>query len=113
ARRPEAPAHPDGRRAGGRDRGQGALRRRVHPDRGPRRRHPVSGTDSAGQPWAGRAFTTSPWSGDDGTAPAGYTAALVAFHAGETGPEAVVDALRGVRLLVPLLADVGETGETA
>jgi hypothetical protein len=69
--------------------------------------------DSAGRPWAGRAFEASPWSGDDGTAPEAYTAALAAFHAGEAGPEAVIDALRGVRLLVPLLAEVGETGETA
>jgi hypothetical protein len=69
--------------------------------------------DSAGQPWSGRAFEASPWTGDDGTAPAAYVAALAGFHAGETGPEAVVDALRGARLLVPLLAEVGEVGETA
>jgi SseB protein N-terminal domain len=69
-------------------------------------------SDSAGQPFAGRSFEASPWTADDGTAPAAYTAALAAFRAGETGPEAVVDALRGVRLLVPLLAEVGETGVT-
>lgn len=69
--------------------------------------------DSAGRPWAGRSFEPSPWSGDDGSAPAAYVAALAAFHAGESGPEAVVDALRDVRLLVPLLAEVGESGETA
>jgi len=73
----------------------------------------VTSADSAGQPWSGRAFEASPWTGDDGTAPAAYTEALAAFHAGESGPEAVVDALRGARLLVPLLAEVGETGETA
>ena len=66
--------------------------------------------DSAGQPFAGRAFEASPWTGDDGTAPAAYAAALAAFRAGEAGPEAVVDALREVRLLVPLLAEVGEVG---
>ena len=70
-------------------------------------------SDSAGQPFAGRAFEASPWTADDGTAPPAYLAALAAFRAGEAGPEAVVDALRGVRLLVPLLAEVGETGETA
>jgi len=69
-------------------------------------------SDSAGQPFAGRAFEASPWTADDGTAPAAYTAALAAFRAGETGPEGVVDALRHVRLLVPLLAEVGETGFT-
>ncbi|MBW4042410.1 MAG: SseB family protein [Acidobacteria bacterium] len=73
----------------------------------------MSRSDSAGQPFAGRAFESSPWTGDDGSAPAAYTAALAAFRAGEAGPEAVVDALREVRLLVPLLAEVGETGETA
>ncbi|GAA4739281.1 hypothetical protein GCM10025783_07580 [Amnibacterium soli] len=73
----------------------------------------MSGSDSAGRPWAGRSFEPSPWAGDDGTADAGYVAALAAFRAGETGPEAVVDALRGARLLVPLLAEVGATGETA
>jgi hypothetical protein len=69
--------------------------------------------DSAGRSWAGRAFEPSPWSGDDGAAPAGFVAALAAFHAGETGPEAVVDALRRVRLLVPLLAEAGETAVAA
>jgi hypothetical protein len=73
----------------------------------------VTGADSAGQPWAGRAFEASPFSGDDGTAPVAYTAALAAFRSGQAGPEVVVDALRGVRLLVPLLAEVGEVGETA
>ena len=73
----------------------------------------MSTADSAGQPWSGRAFEASPWSGDDGTAPPAYTAALAAFRAGESGPEAVVDALRGSRLLVPLLAEVGEVGGTA
>ena len=70
-------------------------------------------SDSAGRPFVGRRFDSSPWTGDDGTAPAAYTAALAAFRTGAVGPEAVVDALRGVRLLVPLLAEVGEVGETA
>ena len=70
-------------------------------------------SDSAGRPFAGRAFDASPWTGDDGTAPPAYTEALAAFRAGEAGPEVVIDALRGSRLLVPLLADVGETAETA
>jgi hypothetical protein len=73
----------------------------------------VSATDSAGRPWEGRAFEASPWTGDDGTAPAMYTEALAAFHAGQAGVEVVVEALRRVRLLVPLLAEVGEVGETA
>jgi hypothetical protein len=71
--------------------------------------------DSAGRPWAGRTFEAapSPWAGDDGSAPPAYTAALAAFRAGEAGVEAVVDALRDVRLLVPLLADLAEAGKTS
>ena len=68
--------------------------------------------DSAGRPFAGRAFETapSPFAGDDGTAPPAVLAAHAAFAAGRAGPEAVVAALQDVRLLVPLLADVGEAG---
>jgi hypothetical protein len=70
----------------------------------------VSGTDSAGRPWAGRTFDAGAWSTDDGSAPAEFLAAHEAFRAGATGPESVVDALRTARLLVPLLADLGEAG---
>lgn len=38
--------------------------------------------------------------------------ALTAFRDGRSGPEAVVDALRGVRLLVPLVAHAGDEGVT-
>lgn len=71
------------------------------------------GADSVGRPWAGRSFEAapSPWAGDDGTAPPAYEAALAAFRSGGSGQEAVVDALRGVRLLVPLLARLDEAGE--
>jgi hypothetical protein len=79
----------------------------------PRRVGDAGPADSAGRPFAGRAFEPSPWTGDDGTAPTAYREALAAFRAGETGPEVVVDALRDVRLLVPLVAEAGETGETA
>lgn len=73
----------------------------------------AAGADSAGRAWAGRSFASqpSPWAGDDGTTPAGYAAALAAFRRGDAGPEAVLEALRGVRLLVPLLARLGEVEE--
>ncbi|MDH2444980.1 SseB family protein [Amnibacterium sp. CER49] len=71
----------------------------------------MSGTDSAGRPWAGRSFEASPWGADDGSAPPGFLAASDAFRAGQVGPEAVVDALRDARLLVPLLAGLAEAGE--
>nr|WP_244960738.1 SseB family protein [Pseudoclavibacter chungangensis] len=35
---------------------------------------------------------------------------MVDFQAGETGPERVVDALRHARVLVPLIAELGEAG---
>ncbi|RFA08937.1 hypothetical protein B7R54_06630 [Subtercola boreus] len=81
--------------------------------------------DSAGQPWAGRTFDAHPttFAGDDGAAPELLVAALNRFHelvasqptAGSiadllAAQTAVVDAVRDVRLLVPLLAHAGETG---
>jgi hypothetical protein len=73
----------------------------------------VRSADSAGRPFAGRAFEAapSPFAGDDGTAPPAFLAAHADLVAGRAGPEAVVDALREARLLVPLLADLGEAGE--
>ncbi|MDR6614257.1 SseB family protein [Leifsonia sp. 1010] len=66
--------------------------------------------DSAGQPWQGREFDDNPFGDDDGSAPPALLGALAAFRAGETGAETVVDALRDVRLLVPLMADLGDEG---
>jgi len=69
--------------------------------------------DSAGRPWAGRAFAPAPASADDGSAPPTLVAALDAFHGGSGSAEAVIDALRRSRLLVPLVAHLGESGEGA
>ena len=68
-------------------------------------------TDSAGRPWSGRSFERNAWAADDGAAPAAFLEAVAALRAGEAGPEAVVDALRPVRLLVPLVADLAEASE--
>lgn len=68
--------------------------------------------DSAGQPWQGREFDDNPFGEDDGSAPPALLGALAAFRAGETGAETVVDALRDVRLLVPLMAELGDEGRT-
>ncbi|AWB88921.1 SseB family protein [Salinibacterium hongtaonis] len=70
-------------------------------------------TDSAGQPWAGRSFGETPFSDDDGSADPGLLDAIAQFRSGEATPEEVVDALRSVRLLVPLMATLGEAGENA
>ena len=65
-------------------------------------------TDSAGQPWAGRAFEQNESADDDGLAPAALMGALAAFRAREVGEEHVVEALRGSRLLIPLVTRLGD-----
>ena len=67
-------------------------------------------TDSAGQPWAGRTFGENPWKDDDGSAPPALAAALERFRAGAAPSAEVIDALRDARLLVPLVAELGEAG---
>lgn len=67
--------------------------------------------DSAGQPWAGRTFEPNHAADDDGSAPPHLLAALTAFRAGEGSETAVVDAVRTARLLIPLVAHLGEAGE--
>lgn len=61
-------------------------------------------------PWQGRSFEQSAASDDDGSADPALLSALTRFAAGEEGPEAVVEAVRAARLLVPLLAHAGEVG---
>lgn len=67
-------------------------------------------TDSAGQPWEGRTFSDNPWSEDDGSAPAELLAALQQFRGGTVPLPSVIDALRASRLLIPLVAHLGEAG---
>lgn len=61
--------------------------------------------DSAGVPWEGREFSANPFSQDDGSAHPDLAAAL----SGEINLPSVIDALRGKRLLVPLLAQLGDS----
>jgi hypothetical protein len=68
--------------------------------------------DSAGQPWKGRHFQSHGFESDDGAAPEALVEAIRRFRAGEMGQAEVVDALRPVRLLVPLVAHAGDVGET-
>lgn len=67
-------------------------------------------TDSAGQPWAGRQFQARPASTDDGSAPEPLIQALRRFHDGVGTSAEIVDVLRGIRLLIPLVAHLGESG---
>lgn len=69
---------------------------------------PGGEADSAGQPWAGRSFEQNPDADDDGLAPAALMSALAGFRAREYGEEHVVEALRGSRLLIPLVTRLGE-----
>lgn len=74
--------------------------------------HDPALTDSAGTPWAGREFRAHRSSGDDGSAPPELTDAVARFRAGRAGLDVVVEALREVRLLVPLIAELGDEGRT-
>lgn len=71
-------------------------------------------TDSAGTPWAGRDYAASPFPGDDGSTPPEVQAALAAHRAGEDPHRtALVRALAGSRVLVPIMAVATELGTTA
>jgi hypothetical protein len=72
--------------------------------------------DSAGQPWAGRSLdgdnaTVHNFEDDDGTADAGYAAALAGLAAGDGDEAAVVAALATARVFVPILARLAEEDE--
>lgn len=72
--------------------------------------HGHAHADSAGVPWEGRRFEPNPHSGDDGSADPALLRALIAFHAGQGSPVAVIDAYRTARLLIPLVAEKGDEG---
>ena len=69
--------------------------------------------DSAGVPWEGRSFEANPFSNDDGSADPALIAALAEFRANPADPRGVFSAFAASRLLIPLLADLGESGEGA
>jgi hypothetical protein len=66
-------------------------------------------SDSAGVPWEGRELEENRFAGDDGFAPEEFITAMSGFRAGDLGQADVVDALRVSRLLVPLVAQLGES----
>jgi len=66
-------------------------------------------SDSAGVPWEGRELEENRFADDDGSAPEEFVRAISGFRSGDLGQASVVDALRGTRLLVPLLAQLGES----
>jgi hypothetical protein len=77
------------------------------------RGEPAGLGDSAGVPWVGRAFGTDPHADDDGTAPPELVESLRRFRSREIGEESVIDQIRQSRLLVPLVAELGESGRTS
>lgn len=64
--------------------------------------------DSAGVPWEGRSFEENAFANDDGKTPAELAAALADKPVDKA---ALVAALTNSRLLIPLLATLGETSE--
>ncbi|MDQ1570779.1 MAG: hypothetical protein QOF79_1453 [Actinomycetota bacterium] len=70
----------------------------------------MSRADSAGVPWAGRSFDHAESTDDDGSAPERLIEALRRFRSRELGEAEVVNALRESRLLIPLVAILGDTG---
>lgn len=69
--------------------------------------------DSAGVPWQGRSFSDNNFAADDGSAPQHLIEAIAKFRNSELGPEFVIDAFRTSRLLIPLLAELGESEDGA
>ena len=69
--------------------------------------------DSAGVSWSGRQFEANSWAGDDGSADGKLIDSINALRGGTGTAESVLDALRNARVLIPLLANLGEAGEGA
>ncbi|WP_309107202.1 SseB family protein [Arthrobacter sp.] len=74
--------------------------------------------DSAGQPWTGRSLAGEDarihnFEDDDGTADAGYLAAVSAMVSGIGDEEDIVKALAHARVFVPIVAQLGEEGHDA
>ncbi|MFG6403312.1 SseB family protein [Microbacterium sp. P04] len=66
--------------------------------------------DSAGVPWEGRRFEDNRHAADDGSADPALLAALTADAGGVRDAQAIVEAYRHARLLIPLVADKGDEG---
>ncbi|WP_457949380.1 SseB family protein [Pseudarthrobacter sp. alpha12b] len=77
-----------------------------------------SATDSAGQPWAGRSLAGDDakihnFEDDDGTADAGYLAAVAALREGRGDEAGVVASLATARVFIPIVAQLAEEAEAA
>ena len=65
--------------------------------------------DSAGVPWEGRELHENNFANDDGSADASLIDAITRLQRGEATNEEVVAAFSKARLLIPLLANLGES----
>lgn len=65
--------------------------------------------DSAGVPWQGRAFNENPFANDDGSARAELISAIQEFHISGDATNVFIEFSKS-RLLIPLIAELGETG---
>jgi len=70
-------------------------------------------TDSAGVPWEGRNFSENKFASDNGLADEALMVAITKFQAGTGTAEDVIAAFAEARLLIPLIANLGESGEGA
>lgn len=75
-------------------------------------------TDSAGRPWAGRSLAGDDakihnFDDDDGTADAGYLAAVAGLRAGAGSESSVVASLATARVFIPIVAQLAEEEESA
>ena len=66
-------------------------------------------SDSAGVPWEGRELHENNFANDDGSADVTLIETIRKFQSGEAKNEDVVAAFSNARLLIPLLADLGES----
>jgi hypothetical protein len=72
----------------------------------------MSGDDSAGVPWSGRTLPPGGFDGDAGVVDPAVAQALSALQSGQGAAQQVVAALAAARVLVPVVAVLGE-GEQA
>jgi len=70
-------------------------------------------TDSAGVPWEGRNFSENKFASDNGLADEMLMSAITRFQAATGLAEDVLSAFAQARLLIPLIANLGESGEGA
>lgn len=68
--------------------------------------------DSAGVPWEGRAFNENPFADDDGSARPELIEAIRKFHSSGDAANVFIEFSKS-RLLIPLIAELAESGEGA